>query len=332
MTSFTIMLSVSLAFLFGYAAQRGSLCAVSAIHVLIEDKTFGPFLSFLRCSAWVMLISLPVWWFWPPARVSEIYAFGPAGLAGAALFGAGAAINGGCNFGTLTRFATGDASFAMTVVGSTLGVSIEEETFRTSTARPIGPTILAHPGAAGIALLAVVGLWCAIDLIAHGNEAESRRWERLAPMVMGLTGGALYLLDGGWAYILNVGRLVSAPAPGEIPENALLVITAVTIAGAVVAAWTSGNFRPRLDIGVLPHRLVGGTLMGFGAALIPGGNAVLILHAIPAFSPHAVPDYLALCLGIMVMLETSGRLRKLARFPSMLHRSVHKAQTQRVEP
>jgi len=45
------MLSVSLAFLFGFAAQRGSLCAVSAIHVLIEDKTFSPFLSFLRCSA-----------------------------------------------------------------------------------------------------------------------------------------------------------------------------------------------------------------------------------------------------------------------------------------
>jgi len=220
----------------------------------------------------------------------------------------------------------------MTAVGGTLGVWIEEETFRTSTSRPVGPTILAHPGAAAIVLLAVVGLWCAIGLIAHSNEAESQRWARLAPMVMGLTGGALYLIDGGWAYILNVGRLVSVPAPGEIPENALLVVTAATAAGAVAAAWTSGNFRPRLDIAVLPHRLGGGTLMGFGTALVPGGNAVLILHAIPAFSPHAVPDYLALCLGITVMLQISGRLRTLARFPSMLHRSVHKAQTRRVEP
>jgi uncharacterized protein len=332
LTPFTIMLSVSLALLFGFAAQRGSLCAVSAIHVLIEDKTFRPFLSFLRCSAWVILISLPVWWLCPAAPVSEIYAFGPAGLAGATLFGAGAAINGGCNFGTLTRFATGDTSFAMTVVGGTLGVWIEGETFRTSTVRPVGVTILAHPGAAAIALLAVVGLWCAIGLIARGNEAESQRWTRLAPMVMGLTGGALYLLDGDWAYTLDVGRLVSAPAPGEIPESALLIITAVTAAGAVAAAWTSGDFRPRLDIAILPHRLGGGTLMGFGAALVPGGNAVLILRGIPAFSPHAVPDYLTLCLGIMVMLQISGRLRALARFPSMLHRSVDKAQTRRVEP
>ena len=327
------MLSVSLAVLFGFAAQRGSLCAVSAIHVLIEHKTFGPFLSFLRCSAWVVLISLPVWWLWPAARVSEIYAFGLVGLAGAALFGAGAAISGGCAFGTLTRFATGDTSFTLTVVGGTLGVWIEGETFRTPTARPVGPTILARPGVAAIALLAAVGFWCVTGLMARSDEAGSRRWARLAPMVMGLTGGALYLIDGrGWAYTLDVGRLVSVPAPGEIAENVLLIITAVTVAGAVAAAWSSGDFRPRLDIAVLPPRLGGGTLMGFGAALVPGGNAVLILHGIPAFSPHAVPDYLALCLGITVMLEISGRLRTLARFPAMVHRSVHKAQTRRVEP
>jgi hypothetical protein len=154
------------------------LCAVSAINVLIDGKRFGPFLAFLRCSAWVILISLPAW---PAARVSEIYAFGPAGLAGAALFGAGAAINGGCNFGTLTRFATGDTSFAMTVVGGTLGVWIEEKTFITPTASSIGPTSLAHPEAAAIALPAVVGLWRALGLAGRKNAPNirskaNRRW------------------------------------------------------------------------------------------------------------------------------------------------------------
>jgi len=325
------MLSVSLAFLFGFAAQRGNLCAVSAIHVLIEDKAFGPFLSFLRCSAWVILISLPVWWLWPAARVSYIYAVGPAGLAGAFLFGAGAAINGGCNFGTLTRIATGDTSFAMTVVGGTLGVWIEEESLRTSTTLPSGATILARPGPAAIVLLAVVGVWCVIGLVPRSKEAGSRRWARLAPMIMGLTGGALYLIDGSWAYALDVGPIVRVAAPGEISESALLVITAFTSAGAFAAAWTSSNFRLRLDVAVLPYRLGGGALMGFGAALVPGGNAVLILHGIPAFSPHAVPDYFALCLGIAVMLRISGRLRTLARFPVMLRRSVRPAHTRGVE-
>jgi hypothetical protein len=332
LTPFAIMLSLALAFLFGFAAQRGSLCAVGAIHAWIEDKVLGPFLTFFRCSAWVILVSLPTWWLCPAARVGEMYAFGLAGLMGAALFGAGAAINGGCNFGTLTRFATGDTSFALTILGGGVGVWIEEETFRTPTAGPIGPTILVHPGAAAIALVAVAGLWCVFGLVAPNNKAGSPRWARLAPMVMGLTGGTLYLITGSWAYTLDVGRLVSAPAAGEIPENMLLVITAVTGAGATAAAWTSGNFRLRMDIAVLPYRLAGGTLMGFGAVLVPGGNAVLILHEIPALSPHAMPDYLALCLGITFVLQISGRLRTLARFPAMLHRSVHETCTRRVEP
>lgn len=293
--------------------------------MLIEDKAFGPFLSFLRCSAWVILISLPVWWLCPAVRVGEIYAFGPAGLAGAALFGAGAAINGGCTFGTLARFATGDTSFAVTVVGAALGVWIEAETFGTPTAGPIGRTILAHPGAAAIALLTVDGLWCVFGFAALRNEGGARCWALMAPMVMGLTGGTLYLIDGRWAYTLDLGRLVSAPAAGEIPDSALLIITLATGAGAAAAAWTHGNFRPRLDGAVLPYRLAGGTLMGFGTVLVPGGNAVLILHGIPAFSPHAVPDYLALCLGITVMLQISGRLRTLARFPTMRNGPGHRA-------
>jgi uncharacterized protein len=332
MTSLAIVLSIALAFSFGFAAQRGGLCAVSAIRTLIEDETFGPWLSFLRCSAWVIVVSLPVWWLCPAARVSKVYAFGLAGLAGAAVFGLGAAVNGACNFGTLTRFATGDVSFAMTVLGAALGVWIGEEAFETRIAGPIGPTILAHPGVGAVTLFAVVALWCVIGLVAPGKEGGSRRSAHVAPMVVGLTGGGLYLINGGWAYTLNVSRLVSASALGEISDHALLVITAATGAGAVAAAWTSGSFRLRLNIAVLPHRLGGGTLMGFGAVLVPGGNAVLVLHGIPAFSPHAVPDYLALCLGISVMLLMLRRLRTLARFPAMRRGSVHKVHTWRIKP
>jgi hypothetical protein len=309
------MPSVPLAFLFGFAAQRGSLCAVSAIHTMIERRSFGPFLSFLRCSAWVILVSLPAWWLLSAVHVGEIYAVRPAGLAGAALFGAGAAINGGCTFGTLTRFATGDASFAMTVIGAALGVWIERKIFGAPGLSPIGPTILAHPGAATITLVAVVTPWCVTGLAASGNEARPRCWEHLAPMVMGVTGGMLYLIDGSWAYTLDIGRLVSAPATGMVPEHALLVITLSAGVGAAAAAWASGNFHLRLKMAVLPHRLSGGILMGFGAVLVPGGNAVLILRGIPTFSPHAVPDYLALCLGILVLLRTSKRLRTFARLP-----------------
>ncbi len=42
--------------------------------------------------------------------------------------------------------------------------------------------------------------------------------------------------------------------------------------------------------------------MGFGAALVPGSNDVLILHAIPGLSPHAPPAYAAMVIGIALPL------------------------------
>jgi hypothetical protein len=42
--------------------------------------------------------------------------------------------------------------------------------------------------------------------------------------------------------------------------------------------------------------------MGLGAALVPGGNDVLLLNAIPGLSPHALPAYLAMLAGIAIAL------------------------------
>ena len=36
--------------------------------------------------------------------------------------------------------------------------------------------------------------------------------------------------------------------------------------------------------------------------MVPGGNDVLILHAIPTLSPHALPAYLAMLVGIAITL------------------------------
>ena len=50
--------------------------------------------------------------------------------------------------------------------------------------------------------------------------------------------------------------------------------------------------------------------MGAGAGMIPGGNDVLLLSAIPLLSPHAIPAYLGVVAGIAVTLATmraSGR-------------------------
>jgi uncharacterized membrane protein YedE/YeeE len=54
------------------------------------------------------------------------------------------------------------------------------------------------------------------------------------------------------------------------------------------------DWRFRLD---WLRNLLGGILMGVGVTMAPGGNDVLIFHAIPSGSPHALPAYAALLVG-----------------------------------
>ena len=88
------------------------------------------------------------------------------------------------------------------------------------------------------------------------------------------------------------------------PPPAILWLLFVALIGGVgLSAWQGRRFRWQWR----PQRRwagygAGGVLMGLGAAMIPGGNDVLILHGIPSLSPHAVPAFLAMLVGIAVSL------------------------------
>ena len=42
--------------------------------------------------------------------------------------------------------------------------------------------------------------------------------------------------------------------------------------------------------------------MGLGTALAPGGNDVLVLYSIPVLSPHALPAFAAMAVGVVAGL------------------------------
>ena len=70
-----------------------------------------------------------------------------------------------------------------------------------------------------------------------------------------------------------------------------------------LSAWQRGSLRLRWRrVQTWPRHLIGGTLMGAGAVLIPGGNDTLILDSLPGLSPHAIPAFVALLFGIGVTL------------------------------
>ena len=45
-----------------------------------------------------------------------------------------------------------------------------------------------------------------------------------------------------------------------------------------------------------------GFFMGLGSCLVPGGSTTLVLTGIPSLSPHAVPAYGAILIGVGVTL------------------------------
>ncbi|MFZ8535879.1 YeeE/YedE thiosulfate transporter family protein, partial [Klebsiella quasipneumoniae] len=54
--------------------------------------------------------------------------------------------------------------------------------------------------------------------------------------------------------------------------------------------------------------VVGGTLMGIGIALIPGGNDGLILAAVPTLSPGGIVAYLLMTTTIVFGFAARGKL------------------------
>lgn len=55
---------------------------------------------------------------------------------------------------------------------------------------------------------------------------------------------------------------------------------------------------------------MGGTLMGIGAALLPGGNDTLLLTALLSLSVFALASYAALLAGIASALVVLRRARQ----------------------
>ena len=64
---------------------------------------------------------------------------------------------------------------------------------------------------------------------------------------------------------------------------------------------------PSIPLGTLVANVIGGFLMGLGAAVIPGGNDGLILAALPALSVGGAVAYVVMLATIMTALAVKRR-------------------------
>ena len=324
------VIALGCAALIGFAAHRASLCNVRAVAELMTTGSAHMLWSLLQAVLWMAtltgvlvlafgVVPQPAW-----ARAPALWAW-----AGGALFGVGAAVNGGCSLSTLTRLADGEVGMLAALGGFALGVStwlVVAAAGWPAALSPVTSPWLRWPAFAPwlLALLLAWALHRALFLWRMARDHARTPWQALllAPAyhlsasaaLMGLAAGLLYATQGAWSYtnylrseVLNA--LGDDPAPSAWHGWLVLGL----LAGMVASAQQRGTLKwkqPR-GLGAWLRHATGGALMGAGAAMVPGGNDTLLLGSLPTMTGAAIGTYISMLAGIALVLALS----RMARMP-----------------
>lgn len=302
----------------GFVTHRASLCAVRAVMEMMTSGSAYMLASFGKAVLWVVTISgsLIVLLSIDPQPVYQRLPFWAA-LLGGALFGVGAAINGGCSFSTLQRLADGELGMLVSLAGMFLGFAVTSHGLNElATSIALQPIETEWPWqhSWGKALLGALWLWAIWELLRlwRAHPSEKALLDRLladryrlssAAAVLGIGGGILYAVQGAWTYTNFLRGEAASWVSTAPPPSAQAPLLLALIFGMLFSSWQRGTIRPRLpNLRDLPYNLTGGLLMGMGGTLVPGGNDTLLLAAMPSFSGRACAIFIALLAGVAVTL------------------------------
>lgn len=308
-------LSLVLAAAVGFAVARGGICAVRAIDGMVNGRGAELFVGFLKCSVWVLAVTLALAWsLVPDARLAFGYPLGWEAAAGGFVFGLGAATNGGCAFSTVSDLGAGDLAAPAAFVGIGFGFFFHGQYVApVLLMRVPSPSPLIRPEPWSVALLLAAAAWAAFETRALLRQPRGRRQEIGAAMAaIGVAGGVLYALHGPWVYTVALAEGAAwAARVGPAPSALVPSLFAALAAGAALSAWTRGRFALRPPGAVAAaRRFAGGAMMGAGATLVPGGNDVLIMHALPGLAFHAPLAYAALVAGVAAVVFAARIARR----------------------
>ncbi|QYJ07457.1 YeeE/YedE thiosulfate transporter family protein [Qipengyuania flava] len=312
------LMAIPLAFLVGFALRRGSVCMVEGTRQAVVLGRSLRLRAFIVAAGAAGCVILPLAWVLPGlGMLAPAFPMSELAITGGVLFGLGARINGGCQFGTLGRLAGGETNYAFTCLGAVAGALLA---MRLPLQAP-GSSPLASTGVTGILVLAIFALLAAPALrqryLRNLGRAMRSRKAQLSPipamLVVGVVGGVLYTLAGSW----TIGALLNRQGAwllGEASNSADSKVIAgglALLAGAVFAAVWTRKFRLRApSLAGLVRNGAGGAMMGAGAALVPGGNGTLLLYAMPSASPSGWIAFAAMSATIALTFWPHRRRRR----------------------
>lgn len=281
---------------FGAVLSRVSLCAVAGVQQAVSARNYAGLqrIALAAGSAGVVLLLLAGL---VPGSVllPGAVPLGASVIVGGMLLGLGALVNGGCYLGSVLYLGSGNFNFLFTLAGIGAGARIAEALLPATgmhgaTHAAMGPLWIG--GAVGFALLVIV-------LVRRGRSSAA--W---LAVCAGVLAGLVYARHPGWSY----GTVLETLAHGR---HALMDWTAnlsalLLFAGALAGAAMTGRFHLQWPTLLRALRCAaGGLVMGFGAALVPGGNDMLLLWAIPGLTLYGAMAYLimlaVIALGFLVV-------------------------------
>jgi hypothetical protein len=309
-------LLVLLAFALGFCMARVSLCAVVAVRALVQQRSFAGVTALAVAASSSGIVLLVVAWLWPghaalPAGPAVSWSLALGGF----LLGIGALLNGGCYISSVTYVGTGNFHYLLTLVGFGLAARYATLSTAPQVVLATGADIPNHASAMYLSVAAGLAVFVAIlalgaYIVRAGGHALwlplRSRWPwPLAAAACGLFAGLLNINKPSWSY----SKLIEALAVGGTTQLtwALACGALAIFAGAISSALVSGQFH-RAPFSPLKSLrcLLGGALMGYGAAHVPGGNDTLLLWAIPGLALYGLAAY-------ALMLSTIGAAFALQR-------------------
>ena len=303
------------ALLMGFLVPRSTTCAVAAVLEVLDRGRAWRFGGFALASLSAMVILWPLSWFTAlPIHFAPSITPSALIIVGGLLFGTGAALNGACVFGTLTKIVSGDTSYLFVLPGLWLGalvlgltgLSVLPQIFATTTlAFPSTLFLVQWGGALG---LLAVALWLFIRK-GKANKAGSMA-------AIGVIGGLLYTIHPAWNYSVAIHDFAQAivSAPQHMADGLLPWLVGAACLGGVTSTLAAGTFKLKLpSLRGSAGAMLGGFLMAFGLVMIPGGNDGLILFLLPSLSGSGALAYVAMNVGILgtLLLGRAMRLQKL---------------------
>jgi uncharacterized membrane protein YedE/YeeE len=309
-----LVFAVLLAMILGFAAHRASICTVRTIAEIMSARTGYMLASVGKSVLWVWAVTMPIFLLMPALGTGVGgWSLTVLAMVGGFAFGVGAALNGGCAFSTMARLVDGEGKMLATVGGFAVGVFcfvmlVEWQWLPRPAPAPaligelVGWAIVPAFAFLGWAVYESVRLWRTRETGARFTDLVLAPRYRLstAALLIGFSGALLFLAFGAFGSTATFGLIIEGTlgTRGWPPAVRWILLIAM-LTGMLASTVQRGSFR----IDWRPRRvwllnLSGGMLMGFGTALAPGGNDVLILYGIPTLSPHALPAYMALAIGV----------------------------------